>query len=82
MSKSKSKLKNERQSRPWYAWLVDLPAHRFKALKRARLIRQKRAESELAKGHLKDARVFNKAFNEFTEILLAEKARKRLANAK
>ncbi len=69
----------ENECKAWYAWLVKLPERRFKALKRASLVRQKRLESELKKGFLKDERKFNQAYNEHTEILLAEQARQRLA---
>lgn len=63
----------------WYEWLVVLPEKRFKALKRARLVKQKRLESELEKGYLKDKRKFNAAYNDFTEVLLAEAERQRRA---
>ncbi len=64
-------------TKTWYEWLVVLPEKRFKALKRARLVRQKRLESELEKGYLKDARKFNGAYNDFTEVLLADAERQR-----
>lgn len=88
MSKRKSKtVPTEATSRAvtaqprknWYEWLVVLPEKRFKALKRARLVKQKRLESELEKGYLKDKRKFNVAYNDFTEVLLADAERQRRA---
>lgn len=74
---SKTAVVNNTRPPQWYEWLVVLPEKRFKALKRARLVRQKRLESELEKGYLKDARKFNGAYNDFTEVLLADAERQR-----
>lgn len=54
-------------------FLLSLPLHRFKALKKSRFKKLKRLESEDQKGFLKSGSKLEYARDQFTEVKMAEK---------
>jgi hypothetical protein len=55
-------------------WLLELPKHRFKALKKSRLKKLMRLEAEDQKGFLKSRSKLEYAYDQFTQIKNAERA--------
>lgn len=62
----------------WLQNLIELPEHRFKALRRSRLKKQKKLEAKDKRGQLASQKELNIAYNEMTEMMLAQQERDKL----
>tara|TARA_B100000749_G_scaffold280150_1_gene275011 strand:- start:2074 stop:2301 length:228 start_codon:yes stop_codon:yes gene_type:complete len=64
-----------RKPKHWLQDLVDLPDHRFKALRKKQLKKQKVMQAQEERGTLQSKKAYNAVYNRMTEIILAEQMR-------
>lgn len=64
-----------RKPKHWLQDLIDLPDHRFKALRKKQLKKMKVMQAQEQRGTLQSKKAYNAVYNRMTAIILAEQMR-------